>query len=69
MYGAAFNMWTAGLDPRDPSIQIIPSFGPKVCKCFLCWAISVPRVGIQVFRLGAGGKLTVLRKTQTRWFD
>ena len=29
---------------RDPSIQIIPTLGPKVCKCCLYWAIWIPRV-------------------------
>ena len=30
--------------PRDPSIQIIPTLGPKVCKYYLHWAIWIPRV-------------------------
>ena len=29
---------------RDPSIQIIPTLGPKVCKYYLHWAIRIPRV-------------------------
>ena len=29
---------------RDPSIQIIPTLGPKVCKYYLHWAIWIPRV-------------------------
>ena len=29
--------------PRDPSIQIITTFGPKVCKYYLHWAIWIPR--------------------------
>ena len=32
------------LNPRDPSIQIIPTLGPKVCKYYLHWAIWIPRV-------------------------
>ena len=32
-----------GLD-RDPSIQIIPTLGPKVCKYYLHWPIWIPRV-------------------------
>ena len=31
-----------GLD-RDPSIQIIPTLGPKVCIFYLRWAIWIPR--------------------------
>ena len=31
-------------NPRDPSIQIIPTLGPKVCKYYLHWAIWIPRV-------------------------
>ena len=31
------------LYPRDPSIQIIPTLGPKVCKYCLHWAIWIPR--------------------------
>ena len=30
--------------PRDPSIQIILTLGPKVCKYYLHWAIWIPRV-------------------------
>ena len=30
---------------RDPSIQIIPTLGPKVCKYYLHWAFWIPRVG------------------------
>ena len=29
---------------RDPSIQIIPRLGPKVCKHPLHWAIWIPRI-------------------------
>ena len=29
---------------RDPSIQIIPALGPKVCKYYRHWAIWIPRV-------------------------
>ena len=32
-------------DPGDPSIQIIPTLGPTVCKYYLHWAIWIPRVG------------------------
>ena len=28
----------------DPSMQIIPTLGPKVCKSYLHWAIRIPRV-------------------------
>ena len=28
---------------RDPSIQIIPTCGPKVCKYYLHWAIWIRR--------------------------
>ena len=28
---------------RDPSIQTIPTLGPKVCKYYLHWAIWIPR--------------------------
>ena len=31
-------------NPRVPSLQIIPTLGPKVCKCYLRWAIWIPRV-------------------------
>ena len=34
---------------RDPSIQIIPTLGPKVCKYYLHWAIWIPRVASGVF--------------------
>ena len=27
---------------RDPSIQIIITLGPKVCKYYIHWAISIP---------------------------
>ena len=30
-------------NPRDPSIQIIPTLGPKVCKYYLHWAIWIFR--------------------------
>ena len=29
--------------PGDPSIQILPTLGPKDCKYYLHWAISTPR--------------------------
>ena len=29
---------------RDPSTQIIPTLGPKVCRYCLHWAIRIPRV-------------------------
>ena len=29
---------------RDPSTQILPTLGPKVCKYYLHWAIWIPRV-------------------------
>ena len=28
----------------DPSIQIIPTLGPKVCRCYLHWAALGPEV-------------------------
>ena len=31
------------LNPRDPSIQIIPTLGPEVCKYYLHWASWIPR--------------------------
>ena len=31
---------------RDPSIQIIPTLGPKVCKYYLHWANWIPRVRV-----------------------
>ena len=30
-------------NPKDPSIQIIPTLGPEVCKSYLHWAIWIPR--------------------------
>ena len=30
--------------PRDPSMQIIPTLGPNVCKYYLHAAIWIPRV-------------------------
>ena len=29
---------------KDPSIQIMPTLGAKVCKCYLHWAIWIPRL-------------------------
>ena len=29
--------------PRDPSIQIILTWGPKVCKYYLHWVFWIPR--------------------------
>ena len=37
---------------RDPSIQMIPTLGPKVCKYYLHLAFWIPRVGEKT---GAGG--------------
>ena len=31
--------------PRDPSIQVIPTLGSKVCNYYLHWAVWIPRVG------------------------
>ena len=31
---------------RDPSIQILPTLCPKVCKYYLHWAIWIPRVTV-----------------------
>ena len=28
--------------PRDPTIQVMPTLGPNVCKCYLHWAIWIP---------------------------
>ena len=33
-----------GAFPRDPSIQIIPTLVPKVCKYYLHWAFWIPRL-------------------------
>ena len=33
---------------RDPSIQIIPILGPKVCRSYLHWAIWIPRETLKV---------------------
>ena len=27
---------------QDPSIQVIPMLGPKVCKCYLHWVFLDP---------------------------
>ena len=29
--------------PRDPSIQLTPTLGPKVCKSYLHWAIWIAK--------------------------
>ena len=34
--------------PGDPSMQIIPTLDPKVCKCYLHWVIWILRVGFRV---------------------
>ena len=34
-------------NPGHPSIQIIPTLGPKVCKYYLRWAIWIPTVRLQ----------------------
>ena len=39
-------------NPKDPSIQIIPTLGRKVCKYYLHWAIWIPRVRLSVQGLG-----------------
>ena len=48
--GRTFRVQVGPRDPRiqigcrvDPSIQMIPTWGPKVCKYCLHWAIWVPR--------------------------
>ena len=33
----------AMLNPRDPSMQITFTLGPRVHKAFLLWAICIPR--------------------------
>ena len=38
--------------PRDPSIQIIPTLGPKVCKYHLHWAIWIPRASFEMYISG-----------------
>ena len=38
--------------PRDPSIQIIPTLGPKVCRYYLQWATWIPRVTSRAQPLG-----------------
>ena len=35
--------WGSTQTPWDPGIQIIPTLGPKACKCCLHWAIWIPR--------------------------
>ena len=35
VYNQGLGLWF----PRDPSIQILPAWGPKVCKYYLHWAI------------------------------
>ena len=32
-------------NPRDPSIQIVPTLGPKVCKYDLHWALLLGSLG------------------------
>ena len=43
--------------PRDPSIQILPTLGPKVCKHYLHWAIWIPRGLARVAATGADGSV------------
>ena len=43
--------------PRDPSIQIIPTSGPKDCKYYLRWAMLSPRVELGDFKLYNGFSL------------
>ena len=43
--------------PSDPSMQIMPTVGPEVCKYYLHWAIWIPRGWVLDFglcRLGFG---------------
>ena len=48
--------------PRDPCIQIIPTFGPKVCRYYLHWAIWILRVLVsRVFRSILGRRIVGLR--------
>ena len=50
-------LWGLRLSLRDPSIQIIPTLGPKVCKYYLHGPIRIPRggggsgVGLEVWGL------------------
>ena len=37
---------------KDPSIQILPTLGPKVCKYYLHWAIWSPRLLLYLIRSG-----------------
>ena len=34
--------------PRDPSIEILPTLGPKVCKYDLHWAIWIPSLSFLI---------------------
>ena len=36
-------------NPRNPSIQILPTLGPKVCKYYLHWAIWIPRERSEIY--------------------
>ena len=51
-------LWYGIRNPRDPSIQIIPTLGPKVCKYYLHWAVWIPR-GIE---LDASRRMTETRQ-------
>ena len=35
---------------EGPSIQIIPTLAPKVCKYYLHWAVWIPRVNLPDIR-------------------
>ena len=37
-------------NPKDPSIQILPTLGPKLCKYYLHWATWIPRETSQHLR-------------------
>ena len=43
---------------RDPSIQIVPTLGPKVCRYYLHWAIWIPRETLKPLTLNASPKLS-----------
>ena len=52
--------------PRDPSTQIIPTLGPKVCKYYLHWAIWIPRVIGFGSRFGDLGTFAILERLSSR---
>ena len=49
--------------PRDPSIQIMPTLGLRVCKYYLHWAIWIPRAVAHRFRTTSQAELIPERST------